>query len=388
LRVRGTVIIAGSLAQRPHQGGHTWVFLQYLRGFRRLGWDVLFLDRLEPEMCTDAHGGQCELGDSIQLRYFLDVMQGFDLGDAFSLDYQSGQETIGMPRKAVLQKVRESACLINVMGFLTDDEILRSAPRRAFLDIDPGFPQMWQELGLSDLLSNDQLYLTIGLNVGESQCTVPTCGLNWIRTPQPIVLSDWPVQAQPAVPARFTSIASWRGDFGPVEFRGNVYGLRVHEFRKFVALPRRSQHVFEQALNIHPNEVKDLAMLAENGWTLVDPQMASGDPWVYQRYIQNSAAEFMVAKGMYVQTRGGWVSDRSICYLASGRPVLAQDTSLAEHFPTHRGLVTFSTLDEAADGADRIMADYPAHSRAARQLAEEYFDSDKVLARLLQKMGV
>src|SRR5438128_366800 len=133
-----SIVFAGALAQRPGQGGHTWVFLQYLLGFRRLGWDVLFLDRLEPEMCRDAEGRPCSLEDSTALRYFLEVMRRFGFGESFALAYHGGERFVGLPRGQVVERVRNSALLLNVMGFFKDEEILAAAPLRAFLDIDPG----------------------------------------------------------------------------------------------------------------------------------------------------------------------------------------------------------------------------------------------------------
>jgi glycosyltransferase involved in cell wall biosynthesis len=153
-------------------------------------------------------------------------------------------------------------------------------------------------------------------------------------------------------------------------------------------LPDLSGHRFELALDIHPSETNDLALLATHGWRLVDPRAVAGDPWAYQAYIQNSRAEFMVAKNMYVQAKSGWFSDRSICYLASGKPVLAQDTGIGEIYPTGEGLLTYTTLDEALAGVEEISRDYGRHARAARAMAEEHFDSDKVLSRLLGKLGV
>jgi len=146
--MRETIIVAGSLAQRPQIGGHTWVFLQYLLGFRRLGWDVLFVDRLEPEMCIGADGAPTELQSSLNLGYLTEVMERFGLGERWSLLYDGGRQVVGRSRAEVVDAARRSALLINVMGFLDDEEILAAAPMRAFLDIDPGFGQIWQELGL------------------------------------------------------------------------------------------------------------------------------------------------------------------------------------------------------------------------------------------------
>lgn len=364
------------------------MFLQYLLGFRRLGYDVLFLDRLDPAMCHDGSGRACRAEDSDGFRYLAGVMRRFGLGGSFAVACDGGARYLGLERPDVVERLRRSALVINVMGFFDDADLLAAAPRRVFLDIDPGFPQMWRELGLADVFRGHDDFVTIGLNVGRPDCDVPTCGLNWVTTPQPIVLEHWPVR-EPNPGGPVTSVCTWRGDWGGVEFRGRNYGLRVHEFRKFVGLPRSAPgHAFELAVDIHPDEAKDVALLDANGWRRIDPDAAAADPDAYQRYIAGSAAEFMVAKNMYVETRGGWFSDRSICYLASGRPVVAQDTGLAGHFPTGGGLVTFPTPDEAAGAVREVFGDYTRHAAAARALAEESFDSDKVLRRLLDKLGV
>jgi hypothetical protein len=353
------------------------VFLQYLLGFKRLGWHVLFLDQLRVGTSDGADG-----------RYLAEVMRAFGLGDSFSLAVE-GRGVLGLPRREVLERVGRSALLVNVMGFLSDAEILAAAPRRVFLDIDPGFGQMWRELGLADVFKGHDDFVTIGRNVGRPGCGVPTCGLKWVTTPQPVVLARWPVAPpEGGGGGAFTSVASWRGPFGPIEYRGKTYGLRVHEFRRFADLPRRTGRRFELALDIHPDETRDLALLDENGWVRVDPRAVAGTPHQYQAYVAGSTAEFMVAKNLYVQTGGGWFSDRSTCYLATGRPVLAQDTGLKELYPTGEGLITFTTPEEAAAGVEAIDRDYARHSRAARAIAEEFFDSDKVLTRLLKELNL
>jgi hypothetical protein len=164
--------------------------------------------------------------------------------------------------------------------------------------------------------------------------------------------------------------------------------LRVHEFRRFAALPRITGRAFEAALDIHPDEVRDIDLLRDNGWSLVDPSAAVQSPSAYREYIQRSGAEFAAAKNMYVQTRAGWFSDRSVCYLASGKPVLVQDTGLASLYPVGDGLIIFGTLDEAASGVEAISGDYRRHARAARDIAEELFDSGIVLNRLIDKLAV
>jgi hypothetical protein len=256
---------------------------------------------------------------------------------------------------------------------------------RVFLDIDPGFGQMWQELGLHTTFHGHDRYVTVGENLGQPCCTIPTCGIDWITTRQPIVLEHWPMSDGGG--GSFTSIGAWRGPYGPIEYRGQTYGLRCHEFRKFLALPGMTGQAFELALDIDPAEANDLSLLRSGGWSLIDPQRVARTPADYQAYLRQSRGEFLVAKNMYVRSNSGWFSDRSICYLATGRPVVAQDTGL-EKYPVAEGLLLFSTPDEAAEAIRRVNADYALHCRAARRVAEELFDSDLVLNRLLRKLSI
>ena len=389
MTTRRTITIAGSLAQKPGRGGHTWVFLQYLLGFKKLGWDVLFLDRLDPAMCIDETGARAPLERSWNVRYFLDVMSRFGLADQYALLDTDGVAVFGLSRRRILERVASSAALINVMGFLRDEEILAASPNRVFLDIDPGFGQMWQALGQYETFSGHDVFVTIGEHIGRPDCAVPTCGIEWIKTKQPVVIDQWPLaNGFSALDGPITTVGSWRGAFAPVAYLGTTYGLRAHEFRRFAPLPHLTGQRFEVALDIHPADAKDVALLWDHGWSLTAPRRAAGDPWCYREYIGRSAAEVMIAKGMYAQTRSGWFSDRSICYLASGRPVLAQDTGLADLLPTGAGLLTFTTVDEAAEATRAIERDYGRHARAARRLAEEYFDSNVVLPRLARALAV
>ena len=370
---QGRLTVAGSIAQKPHQAGHSWQFLQYLLGFRRLGWDVLFVDRLEGTEGT------------VGLRYLADLMSEFDLADSWSVVLDDGAHA-GLARDRVLEHVRDSDLLLNVMGFLTDEEILAAARQRVFLDTDPGFGQMWRALELADVFGGHDRHVTIGERIGSEDCAVPTCGLDWITTPQPVVLEEWPAASPPAR-KDFTTVGRWRGAYGPIDYEGRRYGLRVHEFRKFADLPRMTDAHFELALDIHPAETADLDLLGDRGWDLVDPRRVSATADVYRGYIEGSAAEFMVAKGMYVESRSGWFSERSICYLATGRPVVAQDTGLADLYPVGEGLLVYSTLEQAVEGVEDLRSDYRTHARAAREIAVEHFDSDKVLDRLLGRLG-
>jgi hypothetical protein len=244
---------------------------------------------------------------------------------------------------------------------------------------------MWHATGdRGSRLAGHDVYFTIAENIGTTGCTVPTCGIDWQRIRPPVVLAGWPA-ATAGTDWKFTTVASWRGPFGPIRYAGKTYGLKVHEFRKFIDLPRLTGQKFELALNIYPGDDKDRQALVKHGWQLVDPLAAAGDPAAFQHYVQDSGAEFSAAQGIYVETGSGWFSDRTACYLASGKPALVQDTGLSRNYPVGEGLLTFRTLSQAMAGAQQIASDYERHSRAARQLAEEFFDSDRVLAQLVER---
>jgi hypothetical protein len=377
MSARGRIAIAGSVAQKAHNAGHTWQFLQYLLGFKRLGYEVLLLDSLE-------HAGKDAAAEQECVAYVDAVMREHGLDGAWTIALP-GERHAGMPRAQALQFARDADLLLNVMGFCTDDELLGNARRRVFLDTDPGFPQMWHDLGLADVFAGHDAHVTIAERIGRPDCEIPTCGLNWITTPQPVVLDAWPRASKP--PRRpFTSVASWRGAYGPVDYAGKRYGLRAHEFRRFAQLPELTGRAFELALAIHAAEAPDLALLRDTGWSLVDPADVATTPAGYRAFIAESTAELMIAKGMYVQSRSGWFSERSICYLASGRPVVAQDTGLGDLCPLGSGLLAFDTLDEAAACVESIVIGYARHANDARAIAEARFDSDRVLGRLLEQL--
>jgi hypothetical protein len=295
-----------------------------------------------------------------------------------------GSGRAGLSRAEALARMRDARFLLNVMGFVRDSEVLAAARRRVFLDIDPGFGQVWRELGLADVFAGHDDFVTVGRNVGRDGCGVPTCGLRWLTIPHPVVLARCPVVDGGDA---FTSVGSWRGPYDAIEYQSRHLGLRVHEFRKLVDLPRRVEAPFRVALEMDPSDQADLDRLRDTGWQLVDPREVAANPEVYLRFVQSSLAEFTVAKGIYVELRSGWLGDRTACYLASGKPALVQDTGLAPLYPLGEGLTSFSTLDEAAAGAQAILSDYRAHAAAARRMAETEFDARIVLSRLLEELG-
>jgi hypothetical protein len=377
-----TVAISGSIAQRPGRPGHAWVLLSYLLGFQALGFEVLFLDRLDAGMVDPgewAAGARSSRG----VRWLVETMHAAGLDDAYCLLLDRGLETVGASRGDALARLAGAELLLDFNGFLDDEELLAAPPRRVYLDIDPGFAQMWDDLGLADPFEGYDDLVTVGANVGAEGCPVPTGGRRWIPTRQPVVLERWP---QVAPGEGFTSVGSWRGPFEPVEYGGRSYGLRVHEFRRFAELPSLVDAPFELALDIDHEDAADVRLLREGSWGLADPRAVAGDLDSYRGYVQASMAEIAIAKEMYVATRGGWFSDRSASYLASGKPVLAQDTGFGDSLPSGEGLLAFSDLEQAREGAEEIRLDLRRHSAAARSIAEEFFASERVLADLLEAL--
>jgi hypothetical protein len=293
-----------------------------------------------------------------------------------------------VPWEQLVEVARSADLLVNLSGHLTFPSLLGAFRRKVYIDVDPGFTQIWHVDPATPFhLYPHDFYFTIGENIGQPGCSVPEAGLRWLPTRQPVVLDDWPV-AFSDNPRRFTTVASWRGPYGPLTFGDNTFGVKVHEFRKFVSLPREAPGEFEIALDIHPADQQDLGLLRSQGWQIVDPRQVACGPLEFRDYVERSGAEFSVAQGVYVETRSGWFSDRSVRYLASGKPVLVQDTGLAPHYPLGEGLLVFRTMEEAVAGVQKILQDYEHHCRAARRLAETYFDSDKVLGQLLEEVGI
>jgi len=264
--------------------------------------------------------------------------------------------------------------------------MIAAEPLRVYLDLDPAFIQLWHAVYDIDMrFAGHSHFVTIGTAIGQPDCTVPACGLDWMTTMQPIVLDYWPV-AQRITYDALTTIGNWRG-YGSIEQDGVFYGQKAHSLREFMDLPTRTSEKFMPALAIHPAEKKDLEALASNGWQLLDPAQVAATPQRYREFIQGSKAEFGIAKSGYVASRCGWFSDRSVCYLASGRPVIAQETGFNRFLPVGAGLFAFTNTDEALAAINAMNDDYAAHAQAARALAVEHFDSDKVLTNLLQRIG-
>jgi hypothetical protein len=380
---RLTILFSGMVASDPYQGGAAWAVLQYLLGLKQAGHELYFVEPVS-ESALKPEG--CSLKTSENAAYFRSVMAGYGLEASSALLLAGTRQTVGLSYEELCRLARRTDLLINVSGMLTDEELTGHTPLRVYLDLDPVFNQFWHESeGIDMRFANHNRFVTVGLSVGRPDCVVPTCGVEWVTTLQPIVLDEWPV-AERIIYDGLTTIANWRG-YGSIEHDGVFYGQKAHSLRQFISLPTQTSEKFMPALAIHPDETKDLEALKENGWLLLNPEEVAQTPPRYRQFIQGSKAEFGIAKSGYVVSRSGWFSDRSVCYLASGRPVIAQETGFSKYLPTGEGLFAFETAGDVLDSIKSLNRDYRAHVRAARAIAEEYFDSRKVLPRLLTAVG-
>jgi thiamine kinase-like enzyme len=368
------ILLAGMLAGVPRQGGASWAALQYLEGLTALGHEVLFVE----EVPQGALGGDAGIE-----AYFRALPLS---GRVAALIERGSERTLGAPFAALQRFAHDADLLLNLSGTLHDERLLAQIPVRAFVDLDPAFNQLWHEQGHDLGLDLHTHFATVGALIGTPECRVPTCGREWIATLPPVSLPHWPSQTDPPRRDAFTTVGHWRS-YGSIEHEGVHYGQRAHSLRAIVDLPRRTRSRFQLALGIHREETADLQALSEHGWELLDPQAVAATPAQYEGFVRESKAEICVAKSGYVASRCGWLSDRSACYLASGRPVVAQDTGFDERLPSGEGLLSFATVEEAAAAVAAIEADPARHAAAARAIAEEHLDARTVLSRLIERLG-
>ncbi len=369
------VLVAGALASKPGNGGNAWTRLSWTRGLEELGITAYFVEQLGGPPGPDAVG------------FFEAVMGEFgDLGRAALLDACGEVVAGGMSRGELLDVAARCALLVNLSGHLQLGEVRRLAGRCVYVDDDPGYTQFWHAAGAIDgRLDGHDAHYTFGTRIGREGCPIPTGGLHWRGMRPPVVLSDWPACTSEGC-ARVTTVASWRGPFGPVEHDGVRYGQKLHELRKFTKLPRLADRELEIALAIDPVEEAAAEQLRADGWTVVDPTTVTRDPDAFRAYVQGSDAELSVAQSIYVQTACGWFSDRTTRYLASGRPAIVQDTGFSAELAVGRGLLAFASAQDALAALREVERDYGEHARAARALAEEHFDSARVIGRMLEEV--
>ena len=367
------IIVAGIIARYPF-GGVTWCSLMYLLGLRELGHDVYYLEDTG-ECVYDPVKNTISLDPSWGLKYINDALSQFDLGDRWIFVDHEGKHH-GKSRAQTEAICAGADLFIDLSGgcwFWRDE--YRRIPRKIFIDSDPAFTQ-------SALAKSEEWYVeffkgfdalfTFGRNLGAEDCTIPETSFKWNKTWQPVVCDEW---SNGHVTPRdlFTTVMTWKN-----QSFGDADGNKDKQFVQFLDLPAQTDQPIELAVN-GPQE-----LLRAHGWLVVDGMTVSGDLNKYRDYVQCSKAEFSVAKHLYVATRSGWFSDRSECYLASGRPVVVQETGFSKYLPTGEGLIAFSNLEEAVEGITRINRDYKLHSRKAREIAREFFDARVVLPQLLR----
>ena len=374
------IVVSGMVAADQNQGGAAWAVLQYVAGLRRLGHDVLLLEQMPPEAVEPAGSA---LADSGNASYFSRAAAQAGVASGAALVVGETGEAHGSSFDELVEWTASADLLLNVSGILSDPRLFEQIRVRAYLDLDPAFNQLWQEQGIDMHFAGHTHFVTVGQAIGTPACPVPTLGLDWIPTVPPVVLDRWPVADGPG--DAWTTIGNWRG-YGSVEQDGVHYGQKAHSMREYVDLPGKARARFRLALGIHPGETPDLEALDKHGWPLADPLEVAGTPDAYQEFIRGSRGELGVAKSGYVLSRCGWFSDRSACYLASGRPVVAQETGWSAFIPAGEGLLAFSDTDSAAAAIESVESRYEEHARAARALAEEHLDSDRVLDRLLDRL--
>ena len=383
-----SVVVSGALANRPRNSGGASVRMTWVVGLRRLGFDVWFVEQIDSRLLRGDNSGGNTLGPgeadrSPHVEFFRETTARFGLTGRSALLDEHGQVLEGVSIAELRSAAAAAELLVNLGGHLRLP-LRESFRRKAYVDLDPGYTQFWNADGLAaEGLESHDCFFTVGLGVGSPGCTVPTNGIRWRPLPPPVVLDEWPAATNGSLET-FTTIASWRGAFGRVEHDGRLYGLKAHEFRKVLDLPAHAPVRLEIALAIHRGDATDLEALRAHGWIVVDPLEVVPDVDSYSGYIRRSGAELSVAQGIYVETASGWLSDRTVRYLASGRPALVQDTGISRHLPVGEGLLVFRSLEEAAAGAHAIARDYDAHRRRARELAAACFDSDVVLRTFLE----
>ena len=375
------VIVGSVFSLPPFSPGIAWDWLHLVLGLQDLGYEVVFVEEVQPQWCRDRNGLPCPWDRSVNRACFARAMGQFGLLAHACQVYDSGKATEGLSLRALRTAVRDADLLVNISGHVKLDWLLGAAQRRVYFDQDPVFTQLWMaEYGKQLNFGPHDLLLSVGLNIGTSESPIPDCGLRWHTCLPAVVLAHWPCDADPRC-RRFTTIASF-GSYSELRFRGVRYGDKRSEFRRLAELPGRVQRELEVALR-SPVDDPDAAVLRRGGWRVTDAGRLDTLER-YQAYIAGSRGEIGIAKHAYVQGKSGWFSDRAAHYLASGKPVLAQSTGFEWHVPTGTGLVSFSDVEEAAEGIATIDGDYARHARAARALAEELLDHRKVLPAVIE----
>lgn len=380
------IICTGKIANTTV--GHIDHALAYAAGWQRLGHEVYLMEQVGRGRCKDKGDETVAFSEWDGREHFESVARYYGLWPRCCLIYKQGEETHGMPFAEAVAVARKSDLLITRSGQIHKVPEIFEAPRcRAYFDGNPGSTQIQFHKHGEDCapLEHYDFLFTLGFNIGTPQCAIPTNGLHWRPMPRPVLLSMWPgaicAQSQP-----FTTISTWKGR-AIFDWQGKASGEKSDNWLQFLDFPSASGQAVEIALRIESSdEANDRRMFENRGWIITDPaQLHVIDD--YREYIGQSRGEFSVAHNRYVEFNTGWFSDRSALYLASAKPVLVQSTGIEGHLPIGKGLLTFSSMDEALSGMETINADYLGHCRAARDIAEQYFDADRILAEILEQIA-
>ena len=367
------ILFAGIIARYPF-GGVTWCSLMYLLGLRALGHEVFYIEDTG-ECVYDPAQNARSIDPSYGTSYIHNALEPFGFGERWSFVNYDGTYH-GQSADAVRRFAAGADLFINLSGgsWFWRDEYAR-IPRKIFIDSDPAFTQLAiakAEPWYVEFFKRFDRLFTFGANIGTTASPVPTGDFVWHKTWQPVTTDQWKNGQTPG--DDFSTIMTWQ-----IESFTDVGGNKDQEFVKFIDLPSRTAQPFRLAVN-GPE-----TLLQAHGWKTVPAMSVSRTLFDYREFIQRSKGEFGIAKHTYVSTRSGWFSDRTECYLASGRPALVQDTGWSAHLPSGEGLLAFSNPDEALAGIDRINSDYPMHARRACEIARAHFDAQVVLTRLLEE---
>jgi hypothetical protein len=375
------VAVLGYLVRGPI-GGLAWHHLHYVLGLARLGHDVFFVEDSDDYVSCYDPGQGMTVNPAYGLRFTGEALGRLGLPERWAYYDAHTARWLGAGADKVLGFLGTADLLLNVSGVNPLRPWLLDIPARALIDTDPVFTQVrhltdGRAAARADAHTS---FFTFGENVPAGRSTVPDDGLPWQSTRQPIVLDLWPV-ARPRPGARFTTVMQW-DSYTSGEYAGQRYGMKSDSFEPFLNLPSRTRAELELAVG-SDSAPRDL--LRKCGWRLRDPLEVTRDPWTYQDYLRDSQGEFAVAKHGYVATRSGWFSERSACYMASGRPVLLQDTGFTNWLPTGAGVLAFNDAVQALSGLDELRRTPALHAREARLICEAYFDAAKVLPSLLER---
>ena len=386
MAARGRVVVLHFVGQMP-LAGIAWQAAHYLVGLERLGYEAWYVEDHGANP-YDPRRNSVVMDCDYNVGYLRRVMERFGLGDRWAYWDAINDVYHGLSREAVPALYRSADALVNVCGVVRLREEHMRCPVRVMIDTDPVYEQI--KYAQADAEARAYLdahthFFTYGENVGGAGWIVPLCGVPWQTTRPPVVLDLWPPGEGEG--GCFSTIATWENKGKTIDFGGETYVWSKHvNFLRFLDLPRRSRDAFKMAMLPPTPEVE--AAVKGAGWQIVDPRPISADMTSYGDFIRGSRGEFTVAKDIYVRPASGWFSDRSVCYLASGRPVVTMGTGWSRFYPSGEGLFEYGDAEGALAAIAAIAADYPRHARAARALAGEYFSADRVLSALLGACGL